>query len=179
MASYFDFCWTTAVAVQVLAPLDNFVNMTSSTSIIKISLTPQQIVKKRQSSSEKKKKRILQHVYSWFLIWWQIDFFPKLVCHPAFLSCGNKLCAQGTRLQMELNSQLYFQEQGPVWNSRCLPNWGVSRRRRGESRPMFRQWKSPVHVCGCFHSTIFLQLLTLQLILEGITVFLTDPNYLN
>lgn len=55
VASYFDPCWTTAVAVQVLALLDNFVNMTSSTSIIKISLTPQQIAKKRQSSSEKKK----------------------------------------------------------------------------------------------------------------------------
>lgn len=64
VASYFDSCWTTAVAVQVLTLLDNFVNMTSSTSIIKISLTPQQIAKKRQSSSEKKKIRILQHVYS-------------------------------------------------------------------------------------------------------------------
>lgn len=54
MASYFDSSWTTAVAMHVLALFDNFVNMTSSTSIVKISLTPQQIVKKRQSSSEKK-----------------------------------------------------------------------------------------------------------------------------
>lgn len=52
---YFDSCWTTAAAVQVLTLLDNFVNVTSSTSIIKISLTPQQIAKKRQSSSGKKK----------------------------------------------------------------------------------------------------------------------------
>lgn len=54
MVSYFDSCWTTAVAMHVLTLFDNFVNMTSSTSIVKISLTPQQIVKKRQSSSEKK-----------------------------------------------------------------------------------------------------------------------------
>lgn len=40
--------------MHVFALFDNFVNMTSSTSIVKISLTPQQIVKKRQSSSEKK-----------------------------------------------------------------------------------------------------------------------------
>lgn len=54
VARDFDSCWTAAVAMHVFALFDNFVNMTSSTSIVKISLTPQQIVKKRQSSSEKK-----------------------------------------------------------------------------------------------------------------------------
>lgn len=54
MASYLDSCWTTAVAMHVLAVFDNFVNMTSSTCIVKISLALQQIAKKRQSSSEKK-----------------------------------------------------------------------------------------------------------------------------
>lgn len=54
MASNSDSCWTAAVAMHVFTLFDNFVNMTSSTSIVKISLTPQQIVKKRQSSSEKK-----------------------------------------------------------------------------------------------------------------------------
>lgn len=54
MARSLDSCWTAAVAVHVLALFDIFVNMTSSTSFVKISLTLQQIVKKRQSSSEKK-----------------------------------------------------------------------------------------------------------------------------
>lgn len=132
MASYFDSCCSTAVAMHVLALFDNFVNMTSSTSIVKISLTPQQIVKKRQSSSEKK-PRILQHVYSWFLIWWQIDFFPKPVCHPLFLSHANWLCTWATSLQMEsvLLSSSVSNNSGLCETQGSFPKGGVSRGKFG------------------------------------------------